>query len=67
MRNNLKFSTDNLAEAIQDLGNRKAIEAVIKVNVKENHDLVKSLLKAYCRFKEKGGDDGKVVNVMKIA
>lgn len=42
----------------------------MKVNTKENNELIKSLLRAYTKVKEKtttNNDDSQIINVLKIA
>lgn len=41
----------------------------MKVNTKENNELIKGLLRAYSKAKEKclTSDEGQIINVLKIA
>ena len=41
----------------------------MKVNTKENNELIKGLLRAYTKVKEKcnNNDEGQIINVLKIA
>jgi hypothetical protein len=69
MRKNLSFNLANLPEALANPNNKKEIEALMKVNTKENNELIKSLLRAYSKAKEKSpnADDTQIINVPKIA